>query len=331
MRLLLQSLERFFSSNEKWLISTNISDTSREAKDALHRWLKQCAECVESHLDRGKSFWSHQSSCFHQPSIIVQEWQPFLITDDVMIIMEVRHTRCSRASFDPIFLCFSFSGKIWCGQCTLSFFSDVRWFIPVSRLSDRHAFLVHFQNAALVLVVSETTHDGPTNAFDCLRVTRVKFDSSRQSEYCRRPADPVIYQKPEFCHGGDDYYSSFKNLKRTNMTAYRLTKSGILIDVIDAYIIYLETGKGQDEIICTCTWNYKPQFGARCEYMFPFSHDPFLIGNNIFGSFLTELELEISREKVRQRDVNNGTCYADLPGCVTQTGLCLHWNQICDG
>ena len=163
-------------------------------------------------------------------------------------------------------------------------------------------------------------------------MTRMKFVSSRKLEYCRRPTEPAVYEQPKSCHWGDNNFWSFRQAKQSeDITVGLLLRNGIAIDVIDAYMLYLETGKGEDGFICACTWFHQQQFGARCEYVFPFLLPSSTVFSSLFGSFLETLEQRMIQVKHRQRDVNNDTCYSDLPECVTQAGMCLHWNQICDG
>jgi hypothetical protein len=172
----------------------------------------------------------------------------------------------------------------------------------------------------------------PSDGYDCLRMTRLETSGSESLEYCRRTTEKLVRQKSGDCPYHDP--TSFTQWAQENMTDTHLQLEAIPVDIIDAYMLYLETGTGKNQFVCHCMGYEQVLFGIQCEYKYPVILP--LTGRgetyeNFFGYLLDSLEENLYQTPNTHFNINVETCYIDLPGCITQMGTCLHWNQICDG
>ena len=137
----------------------------------------------------------------------------------------------------------------------------------------------------LVYDLYDTDPSKSSDKYDCLRIIDTSMRTSARLEYCRRPLENIVRQKYDECFS---YYADdFAYLKSENITSEDLIMTLIPMDIVDAYMLYLETGKREDNgYVCYCLLNSQQSFGAVCEYMsnftVPLLYDPEGY-SNIFG------------------------------------------------
>ncbi|CAF0927239.1 unnamed protein product [Adineta ricciae] len=95
-------------------------------------------------------------------------------------------------------------------------------------------------------MIYNTDLNGLTEKYDCLIIDDHNLAIGK-NEYCRRPLESLINRNADECDEAAIYFST---LRKHNRTSSYMIKYGAPVDTIDAYQIYLETGREDGQIDC---------------------------------------------------------------------------------
>ncbi|CAF1178378.1 unnamed protein product [Adineta steineri] len=164
--------------------------------------------------------------------------------------------------------------------------------------------------------------------FDCLYTYLVDvgkekgkdyLQNSYLTPYCRRPdvneeQDETLYPVYE----NIIKTSSFKELKRQNVTSEQLLQWFSPIDIAEKYEMY----RNDSDVFHNCSL---PWFGSMCQYKFNFDFDSYL-------SFSDIVQATTDAKTKNASDISTRTYYGLLTSCNRGSWpLCLDWREICDG
>ena len=142
------------------------------------------------------------------------------------------------------------------------------------------------------------------------------------TEYCLVVAKSADYE--DMCALNNGVSWSLEQLRESNISSKDLQQWNALVNTVDDYEFYLQTGDMVSAMHRFCNCSDQFRFGRHCQYTFDFKHESFDAVLEAHFRNLRRITIKMAATPEERITV----CYRRDASCH---GGCLDWNQICNG